>query len=140
MDLLTYAGLWLASFIAASLLPLQSEALLIALVLSRDYPTWLLVTVASCGNICGSLFTYGLGRYLLLYANRRWFPLTPARIQQAQNQYQRWGKWSLLLSWLPIIGDPLCLIAGLLREPWPLVLLLVSVAKTLRYLVLVWWL
>lgn len=128
--------LFISAFGAATLLPLQSEALLVALLLDRPQALWLLLTVASLGNILGSLVNWWLGRYLLHLRDRRWFPLNPAQLLRAQKWYGRYGHWSLLLSWMPIIGDPLTLIAGTLREPLWRFLLLVTLAKAGRYLLL----
>jgi len=135
LELIVYGGLFLAAFLAATLLPMQSEAALVALLLA-DYPPWLLVLVASAGNILGSMVNWWLGRGLLRFQDRRWFPVSPAALARAQDGYRRWGRWSLLLSWMPIIGDPLTLAAGVMREPLRVFLPLVAVAKAGRYIVL----
>lgn len=135
-DLYAYLGLFAAAFGAATLLPLQSEALLVALLLGAAQPAWMLVLVASLGNVLGSLVNWWLGRYLERYRGRRWFPVSEQRLQQAQRWYGRYGRWSLLLSWLPVIGDPLTLVAGIMREPLWRFTLIVTLAKTLRYTVL----
>ncbi|OHC61360.1 MAG: hypothetical protein A3J25_04760 [Pseudomonadales bacterium RIFCSPLOWO2_02_FULL_63_210] len=131
-----YLGLFLSAFGAATLLPLGSEALLVSLLLSDAYLLWLLVAVASVGNVLGSLVNWTLGRYLEHFRQRRWFPVSEQRLQQAQGWYTRYGRWSLLLSWLPVIGDPLTLVAGVMRERCWIFLLIVSLAKTGRYLAL----
>jgi membrane protein YqaA with SNARE-associated domain len=128
-----YLGLFLSAFGAATLLPLGSEAVLVGLLLSDAYLLWLLVAVASVGNVLGSLVNWQLGRYLERFRQRRWFPVSEQRLQQAQGWYARYGRWSLLLSWLPIIGDPLTLVAGVMRERCWIFLLIVSLAKTARY-------
>ena len=120
-----YIGLFLSAFGAATLLPLQSEAVLTGLLL-----------VATVGNVLGSAVNWWLGIYLEQWRERRWFPFTSAQLQTAQHRYQRYGYWSLLLSWVPVVGDPLTLVAGILREPLWKFLLLVTVAKGARYLVL----
>ncbi len=135
-DLYAYLGLFAAAFGAATLLPLQSEALLVALLLGGAQPAWMLVLVASLGNVLGSLVNWWLGRYLERYRGRRWFPVSEQRLQQAQYWYGRYGRWSLLLSWLPVIGDPLTLVAGIMREPLWRFTLIVTLAKTLRYTLL----
>ncbi|OLU13075.1 hypothetical protein BVH01_22205 [Pseudomonas sp. PA1(2017)] len=135
-DLYAYLGLFAAAFGAATLLPLQSEALLVALLLGGAQPAWMLVLVASLGNVLGSLVNWWLGRYLERYRNRRWFPVSDRHLQQAQQWYGRYGRWSLLLSWLPVIGDPLTLVAGIMREPLWRFTLIVTLAKTLRYTLL----
>jgi membrane protein YqaA with SNARE-associated domain len=92
--------------------------------------------VASTGNVLGSVVNWGLGRGIERFRSRRWFPASEAALERAQRGYQRYGKWSLLLSWVPIIGDPLTVIAGVLREPFITFVLLVTVAKVGRYLML----
>ena len=133
---ISYLGLALSACIAATLLPMQSEAALVALLALEPRAVYTLVLVASVGNILGSQINWWLGTQLQRWQTRRWFPGTPAQLQRAQLWYQRYGRWSLLLSWMPIIGDPLTLIAGVLREPFWRFTLLVSVAKTARYAVL----
>ena len=132
-----YIGLFLAAFGAATLLPLQSEALLVGLLLSKQYWLWSLLAVATLGNVLGSLFNWWLGRGIVHYRDRGWFPVKPGALARAQRWYRRYGRWSLLLSWVPVVGDPLTLAAGVMREPLRVFLPLVAVAKTGRYLVLV---
>jgi membrane protein YqaA with SNARE-associated domain len=134
-DLAAYAGLFLSALAAATILPMQSEAVLVGLLLA-DYSPWLLVTVASVGNVLGAAINWLLGRGIERFRDRPWFPASHAGLQRAQSWYRRYGKWSLLLSWVPMIGDPLTVVAGVLREPFLVFLLLVAVAKTGRYLVL----
>jgi membrane protein YqaA with SNARE-associated domain len=136
-DLAAYLSMFSSALVAATLLPAQSEAVLVSLVLGGAQPVWALVTVASAGNVLGAVINWALGRSIERFRDRRWFPVGPAALASAQTRYQRWGKWSLLLSWMPIIGDPLTLAAGFLREPLPVFLLFVTIAKTTRYLVLV---
>jgi membrane protein YqaA with SNARE-associated domain len=133
LTLAAYFGLFISALGAATLLPLQSEGVLVALLLSDAYPLWALLVVASVGNVLGALLNWLLGRYLEHFRHARWFPVSAARLQQAQQWYARYGRWSLLLSWLPIIGDPLTLVAGVMRERLWIFLLLVSLAKTARY-------
>lgn len=134
-DLAVYAGLFLAALAAATILPMQSEAVLVGLLLA-DYSPGLLITVASIGNVLGSVINWLLGRGIERFRDRPWFPAGGAKLERAQHWYRRYGKWSLLLSWAPIIGDPLTVVAGVLREPFPIFLLLVTIAKIGRYLVL----
>jgi membrane protein YqaA with SNARE-associated domain len=136
LDVAAYAGLFAAAFMAATIFPMQSEAILIGLILSGDYSTPALLAVASIGNTLGAAVNWGLGRGIERFRGRRWFPATPERLEKAQAWYRRYGKWSLLLSWLPIGGDALTVIAGVLREPLPTFLLLVFIGKAARYLVL----
>lgn len=126
-------GLFLISFSAATLLPGGSEAALLLLAAQDTYSTTLLLLVASTGNILGSLVNYTMGRYALRFQNRRWFPVSPAQLSKAQHWFTRWGQWSVLGAWLPIIGDPITVAAGVMRMNWLSFLFLVSISKTLRY-------
>lgn len=135
-DLAAYGGLFLLAFVAATLLPAQSEAALVALILAGDQPVVTLVAIASLGNILGSVVNWAAGYWLTAYADRSWFPVSPAALDKAARWYHRWGVWSLLLSWVPIIGDPLTVAAGVMRERLWRFLLLVAVAKLGRYIVL----
>lgn len=137
LTLWAYLGLFLSALGAATLLPLQSESVLVALLFSAAYSPWALLAVASVGNILGSLLNWLLGRYLEHFRHKSWFPVSDARLQQAQRGYARYGRWSLLLSWMPVIGDPLTLVAGVMRERLWVFLLIVSLAKTTRYAVLI---
>lgn len=137
-DLAAYGGLFLAALLAATILPMQSEAVLAGLILAGRQPVAALLLVASLGNVLGSIVNYALGRALERYSGRRWFPASPAALARARRHYERWGHWSLLLAWAPVIGDPLTVIAGLLREPPWRFLVLVTIAKVGRYLVLAW--
>lgn len=131
-----YGGLFFAALAAATILPVQSEAALAGFILSGSYPVWILVAVASAGNVLGSAINWALGRGIERFRKQTWFPVKPDQLDSAQRWYRRYGKWSLLLSWVPIIGDPLTVVAGILREPFFIFLLLVTVAKLGRYLVL----
>lgn len=133
---ITYAGLAFSAFVAATLLPMQSEAALVALLALEPSAVYALVLVASLGNIVGSQVNWWLGSQLQRWQTRRWFPVSAAQLERGQHWYQRYGRWSLLLSWLPIVGDPLTLIAGVLREPFWRFTLLVTIAKTGRYAIL----
>lgn len=128
-------GLFFAAFLAATLLPMQSEAVLVALQLAGR-PPWLLVLVAGTGNVLGACVNWWLGRQVERFRGRRWFPASPAQLRRARGWYARWGRWSLLLSWLPVVGDPLTLVAGVMREPLKTFVALVALAKFGRYAVL----
>ena len=130
-----YAGLFLSAFVSATLLPLQSETVLVGLLLTGHSP-WAAIAVASVGNVAGAVLNWSIGRGIERLRDRRWFPLSAASLQRAQAWYLRHGKWSLLLSWMPLIGDPITVAAGVFREPLPTFLLLVGIAKVGRYLVL----
>ncbi|WEZ82640.1 DedA family protein [Rhizobium sp. 32-5/1] len=135
-DFAAYAGLFFSALIAATILPMQSEAVLVALLAGGNHSPALLMAVASLGNILGAVINWLLGRGIERFRDRRWFPVGPEKLEQAQTWYRRYGKWSLLGSWLPIVGDPLTVMAGVLKEPFPMFLLLVSIAKIGRYLAL----
>lgn len=134
--LTVYLGLFLTALIAATILPAQSEAVLAGLLLTGDYLVAALIAVASAGNVLGSVINWLLGRGIERFRDRRWFPMKGDALARAERWYHRYGRWSLLLSWAPFIGDPLTVVAGVLREPFPLFLLLVTIAKVGRYLVL----
>lgn len=133
-ELAAHAGLFLSAFLAATILPAQSEAVLVGLLLA-GYTPWTLLLVATVGNVLGAVVNWLLGRGLA-GASSRWAPRQGPMLERAQRWYHRYGRWSLLLSWVPIIGDPLTVVAGMLREPLLVFLLLVTVAKLGRYLVL----
>lgn len=134
-DTLVYWGLFLSAFAAATILPMQSEAVLVGLLIN-DYPPWLLVSIASVGNVLGSLVNWMLGRWIDRFRDRSWLPVDEKTLIRAQSWYHRYGKWTLLLSWMPVIGDPLTVMAGVLRERLHVFLPLVAAAKIGRYLVL----
>lgn len=135
-DLAAYAGLFGAALAAATILPAQSEAVLVGLLLTEAHSPVLLLAVASFGNTAGSVVNWLLGRSVERYRDRRWFPVDAASLARAQGWYRRYGRWSLLLSWVPLVGDPLTVVAGVMREPFPVFLLLVALAKTGRYVAL----
>lgn len=135
-ELTSYLGLFLAAFGAATLLPMQSEAVLVGMLLSDRYVISTLLTVAIVGNVLGSVLNWVLGCCVERFRHKRWFPVSEAKLAKAQQSYLRYGHWSLLLSWVPIIGDPLTVVAGVMREPFWRFLLIVTLAKGMRYLVL----
>ncbi|WP_435257790.1 YqaA family protein [Thioclava sp. FR2] len=126
-------GLFLAAFLAATPLPFQSEVVFLAIQASGDFSPWLLVLFASVGNTLGSCVTYAVGRGLGGARTSRWFPVTPEQMARAEAWFQRWGLWSLLLSWAPG-GDVIVALSGMLRVPFTRFLALVALAKTLRYI------
>lgn len=125
--------LFISAFGAATLLPLQSEAILLGLLHQQHAAPTLLIAVASIGNILGSCVNWYLGIKAEHFKDKKWFPVSEQKMHKAQQIYHRYGFWSLLLSWMPIIGDPITLIAGLMREQFVRFLLMVSVAKIGRY-------
>lgn len=135
-DVALLGGLFTIAFAAATVLPAQSEAVLVGLLAAGTHSPVLLVAVASAGNVLGAVVNWALGRGVERFRDRRWFPVDPDRLDRATLWYRRWGRWSLLLSWAPIIGDALTVAAGILREPLWSFMLLVAIAKTARYIVL----
>ena len=135
-DLAVYFGLFLTAFAAATILPMQSETALSGLILLDEYPVGTLVAVVSVGNVAGSVINWALGRGVDKFRDKKWFPVKETMLNRSVRWYHRYGRWSLLLSWAPIIGDPLTVVAGILREPFWSFLLLVTVAKTGRYIAL----
>jgi membrane protein YqaA with SNARE-associated domain len=136
IDLAAYGGMFLAAFLAATVFPAQSEAALVALLLAGKQDTVLLLTVASLGNILGSVVNWLIGLQVERFRDRPWFPASGKMLERARALYARWGYWSLLASFAPIVGDPLTVIAGIMREPLWRFLLLVSISKIARYLLL----
>ncbi|MBK1634940.1 YqaA family protein [Rhodovulum adriaticum] len=131
------ATLFAAAFGAATVLPFQSEVVFVGLQLAGGIvPLWL-VAVASLGNVLGAVVNYVMGRWVDHFRDRRWFPVRPGQLARAQGWWNRWGVWTLLLSWAPF-GDAFTVIAGMMRTPAWLFLALVTLAKTGRYAVLAW--
>ena len=132
--LAAYGGLFTSAFLAATLLPGSSEALLAGLLLAGHEDPTLLIIVATVGNVLGAVVNWVCGRFLVAFRGRRWFPISAARYDQAHRWFKRYGLWSLLFAWAPIVGDPLTVIAGALRTPLPRFLVLVTIGKFGRYL------
>ncbi len=133
---MSYLAVFLSAFLAATLLPAQSEAVLSFYILSAPQTVFALILVATVGNVLGSVVNWVLGIYATKFQNRKWFPATPSQIKRAEKFYHKYGRYSLLLSWVPFIGDPITVIAGVLREPVLSFLILVTIAKSARYIVL----
>ncbi len=134
--LASYLLLFLSAFLAATILPFYSEVILFGL-LRADYDPVLLVFVASIGNTLGAVVNWLLGLYILHFQHRRWFYFKPEQIQKAQDWFNRYGTWTLLLAWLPVGGDALTLVAGIMRVPFWIFVLLVAIGKTARYVSIV---
>lgn len=132
--------LGLSAFLSATLLPGSSEALLLGLLANGQGTPLVLVAFATFGNVSGALVNWVIGRFFQQYKERSWFPVRANAVDRAQAWFSRWGTWSLLLSWVPVIGDPLTLVAGLLRVSLGRFLVLVTIGKAARYgaLVLAW--
>ena len=131
-----YLSLFIVSFMVATIVPFGSEIYFATLLTMGNYNTLLLLIVASTGNILGSVFNWICGYYAAYFIQKKWFPINQNQINKATNFFLKYGKWSLLLAWAPFIGDPLTFVAGTLRYSFLPFLLLVSIGKIARYLVI----
>ncbi|MFF0950842.1 YqaA family protein [Rhizobium leguminosarum] len=136
IDLASYFGLFIAALSAATILPMQSEPVLVGLLLTGKFSVPTLLAVASVGNTLGSVVNWFLGRGIERFRDRRWFPVGEEALERSSRWYRKYGKWTLLLSWMPLFGDALTVVAGVLREPLLPFTILVFIAKTGRYVVL----
>ena len=131
--LFSYFQLSLISFLASTILPFSSEVVLTTMYLSNSFEPYFLLIFASIGNIMGSITNWYLGKKITLFQNRKWFPVSPDQLERSRKYFQKYGLWSLLLAWVPIIGDPLTLLAGVLKVRFSIFFLLVSISKISRY-------
>ena len=118
----------------ATIVPFGSEIYLMSLLLTDKYNTFFLLMIASVGNILGSVFNWVCGFYASYFMKKKWFPIKKDQIKKASIIFSKYGKWSLLLSWVPFIGDPITFIAGSLKYSFIPFLILVSIGKIGRYL------
>lgn len=132
-----YVGLFLSAFLAATIVPFSSEAVLAALTASGGWDMFLLWAVASIANTLGACVNWALGRWLVHFQRRKWFPFKEKDLEKADTWFERYGVWSLLLSWVPIIGDPITFAAGFLRVRFLVFIILVAIAKSARYAVVI---
>ncbi|MBU5924594.1 MULTISPECIES: YqaA family protein [Enterobacter] len=130
-DVLSLASLFASSFLSATLLPGNSEVVLVAMLLSGVSQPWLLVLIATMGNSLGGLTNVILGRFFPLRETSRWQ-------EKAVGWLKRYGAATLLLSWMPVIGDLLCLLAGWMRISWGPVLFFLCLGKAVRYVLVAW--
>lgn len=126
------------AFLAATIVPGSSELVLVGMVLDRPEAAATLFLTATIGNTAGSAANYVLGRWFLRYATHRWFPASQKQLDQAGSWFKRYGAWSLLLAWLPIVGDALTVIAGTVRMNIYAFLVLVGIGKAARYVAVLW--
>lgn len=131
--LFSYFQLLLFSFLAATILPFSSEILLSTMYMTGSFQTLNLLVIASLGNISGSIVNWYLGKKINLYQRKKWFPVSSDRLKKSEYYFQKYGLWSLLLSWVPIIGDPITLFAGILNVRFQIFVILVSISKISRY-------
>lgn len=135
MDFWTLGGLFVTSFLAATILPMSSEAVLAGVSLTTTTDKLLLLAVATVANTLGSVLNWSFGRWGARFRDRPWFPVKPETYDKAAERFRRWGTWSLLLSWIPIVGDPLTLIAGAAGVRFLPFVVLVAIGKAARYAV-----
>ena len=129
-----YGSLFISSFLSSTILPGHSEITLTTLILLEKYSQFLLIFFASFGNILGSVINWYLGFYITKFVNKSWFPFKKKQLDKASLWYLKYGKWSLFFSWVPIIGDPLTIVAGIFRVPLVIFITIVSISKVLRYI------
>lgn len=129
-------GLFMTGLLAGSLVPIPSETALVAMLMRSTYSVWLLLVVSTAGNVAGSVINWLIGRALEKFKHSRWFPANEKQLAKARAWYHKYGRWSLLMSWVPIVGDPLTVVAGIMKEPLWFFLILVTVAKFTRYAVI----
>jgi len=125
--------LFFIAAISATLFPLNSEIALRSFLALKVHHPIILLLVATAGNSLGATLNWYLGRHALHYQNKSWFPFKPRSLLHAQSWFNRHGKWVLLLSWLPIIGDALTFIAGTLKVKFICFIILCSIGKAARY-------
>tara|TARA_B110000196_G_C21082388_1_gene633155 strand:- start:506 stop:922 length:417 start_codon:yes stop_codon:yes gene_type:complete len=131
-----HISLFTISFLAATILPFSSELTLVGLIATSNYNNLLLLIVASLGNVLGSVVNWTLGFYSRNLATKKWFPFKDDQIKKSSKWFNKFGKWSLLFVWVPIIGDSLTLAAGLLRVKFIEFLILVTIGKVSRYVII----
>ena len=131
-----YLSLLFISFLAATILPFSSELTLAGLISTSNYDNLLLLVVASFGNVLGSVFNWSLGFYSRNLSTKKWFPFKETQIERSSKWFSKFGKWSLLFAWVPIVGDPLTFVAGLLRVRFLDFIILVAIGKVSRYLII----
>ncbi|AXV63888.1 MULTISPECIES: YqaA family protein [Pseudoalteromonas] len=131
---MAYLSLFFTAFISATLLPSSSELVMTAMVAKGNYVLWLLWLSATLGNVLGSCVNYWLGTQVLRFKNRKWFPVSEKSIKKAETQFNKYGIYSLLFAWLPVVGDPLTVVGGIFRVKFSVFLILVALGKGARYL------
>ena len=129
-----YLSLFTLSFMVATIIPFGSEVYLVSLIISNKYNVALLLISASLGNVLGSVFNWICGYYSQYFIKKKWFPINQKKINKASLFFTKYGKWSLLLGWIPLIGDPITFVAGTFRYSFLPFLLLVSIGKVGRYI------
>ena len=137
-DLTAYSGLFLTTLAAGSILPVQSEAVLAGMMVMGSWSVWMLILVASIGNTGGAIINWYMGKTLEKYENRKWFPAKPEQMARAHVWYDKYGRAALLLSWVPLFGDGLTVVAGVMEEKLGIFAGIVFIGKAARYIVFAW--
>lgn len=132
-----YVPLFFAAFLAATVVPFSSEFAVAGMV-SLGMNPHLTLLVATLGNSLGAAVNWALGRFLLHFQDRKWFPATPENLERAQRWFHKYGIWSLLFTWLPVAGDALTFVAGIMRINFALFFVLTAIGKGARYAVLIY--
>ncbi|MCP4354615.1 MAG: DedA family protein [Proteobacteria bacterium] len=130
-------SLFASAFLAATILPAQSELLLASLTASGKYSVVLLLVCATAGNVIGSMLNYCIGKYLIRFKDHKYFPIKKNLLKKATTHYNKYGAWTLLLAWMPIIGDAFTVIAGIFKTNFLLFLILVTIGKSIRYILII---
>jgi len=131
-----YISLFTVAFMVATIVPFGSEMYFATLLSLNKYNNLLLLIAASIGNVLGSVFNWVCGYYVNYFIKKSWFPIKKDKIVKGTEIFNKYGKWSLLLSWVPFIGDPITFVAGTLRFSLVPFLILVSIGKVGRYLII----
>ena len=131
-----YLSLFTISFLAATILPFSSELMLASMLSMENNNRILLIIISSLGNILGSVFNWVLGFYFMKLQNKKWFPFNKKQISKSSLWFEKYGKWSLLFAWVPIIGDPLTFVAGTMKTNFFIFLILVGIGKISRYFII----
>ena len=131
-----YISLFTVAFMVATIVPFGSEMYFGTLLSLGKYNNFLLLVSASVGNVLGSVFNWICGYYINYFIKKSWFPIKKDKIKKGTDLFNKYGKWSLLLSWVPFVGDPITFVAGTLRFSFIPFIILVSIGKIGRYLVI----
>jgi len=134
---LELAVLAVVAFLSATLIPLGSEAVVVTMVLDNSAPLLAVFGVASVANTLGACVNWWLGQHLLVYQNKRWFPVKARELARAQNWFQRYGMWSLLFAWMPLVGDGITVVAGVMKARFAAFVALTLIGKSARYAVVI---
>lgn len=131
-----FGGMFIASFLAGSVLPFSSELVMIGLLLAGSSPWWLLLW-ATLGNTLGSMLNYGIGRMGKPEWIEKYAHVKPENMEKAEKFVQNYGAWMGLLAWIPILGSAIAIALGLLRSNPLLTLLMFAIGKIVRYIIVI---